>query len=87
MSRNISKEPEKDDEKYDEKDLEKDDELEYIETRPRVYCAEVSLPDDNGSVIWWYWVSKRRYWLIPNGKGKYGAILVGAWWYWISRGQ
>ena len=78
MSRNISKEPEKDDEKYDEKDLEKDDELEYIETRPRVYCAEVSLPDDNGSFIWWYWVTKRRYWLIPNGKGKYGAILVGA---------
>ena len=50
MSRNISKEPEKDDKKYDEKDLEKDDELEYIETRPRVYCAEVSLPDDNRSV-------------------------------------
>ena len=39
MSRNISKEPEKD----DEKDLEKDDELEYIETRPRVYCAEVCI--------------------------------------------
>ena len=48
MSRNISKEPEKDDEKYDEKDLEKDDELEYIETRPRVYCAEVSLPRIQG---------------------------------------
>ena len=47
---------------------------------------------------WWYWVSRRRYWLVLGGTGsgrggpgwflvilgQYGAVLVGTWWHWVS---
>ena len=34
--------------------------------------------------IWWYWVSRRRYWLVPRGDGSVRSVLVGTWWYWVS---
>ena len=48
--------------------------------------------------IWWYWVSRRRYWLALSGTesvwgvtgwfllilGQFVAVLVGTWWYWVS---
>ena len=47
---------------------------------------------------WWYWVSKKRYWLIYDGNesvecgsgwymvvlAQLEAVLVGTWWYWVS---
>ena len=50
---------------------------------------------------WWYWVSKKRYWLIYDGNwsvecgsgwymvvlAQLEAVLVGTWWYWVSIGR
>ena len=30
---------------------------------------------------WWYWVSRRRYWLVL---GQYRSILIDTWWYWVN---
>ena len=47
---------------------------------------------------WWYWVSKKRYWLIYDGTGsvecgsgwylvvlgRYRSLLIDTWWYWVN---
>ena len=42
--------------------------------------------------IWWYWVSRRQYWLVLGGTGwymmvlvQYKAVPVSTWWYWVRR--
>ena len=49
---------------------------------------------------WWYWVSRRRYWLIHDGTGsawsdtcwylvvldQQRAVMVDTQWYWVSLG-
>ena len=50
---------------------------------------------------WWYWVRRRRYWLIHDGTGsvwgstcwymvamdQYKAVMVDPRWYWVSIGR
>ena len=47
---------------------------------------------------WWYWVRRRRYWLVLGGSGsvwdgngwflvvlgQYRWVLIDTWWYWVK---
>ena len=36
--------------------------------------------------IWWYWVIRRRYWLVLGVLGQYNLVMLGIKWYWASKG-
>ena len=72
-------------------------------TRPRVTVQKSVIPMQQQYRLilvdtWWYWVCKRRYWLILGGTGsvegsnswymmvlgQFRAVLLGTWKYWVS---
>ena len=56
-------------------------------TRLTYNCAHLRLTKESLTFeydIWWYWVSRRRYWLVLGGTG---SVWGGTGWYLVVLGQ